>query len=1048
MSKLIQIGQHRQSGHQPVQWRSLGERDGTADIAAQLEAGSPNGQLAAEQALASHGPSRRGFIGGAGITLAAAATALSGCIRKPTELVVPSQARPEDLVPGKPVWFATSSRFGDQVLGLLVESQEGRPTKIEGNPKHPDSLGGTTPQAQASVLDLYDPDRSQSPRKGREAVSWDTWSEWALPHFEQLHQAGGRGFALVLEDTRSPTVLRLLAELRSRFGQVQVYIDDAGRRLNSSQGTDQVGLGVLSPRFDLKKADVIVALDADILGTDSDSVRYCKEFAARRRTDGSNTDLNRLYAVEARFSITGMMADNRLRLRSSLVAEFLSALAAEIFAAGAKAPPGTPSLLSSLGGRELSDRARTWAKVVAKDLVGKQGRSAVIVGERQPAHVHALAHLVNVSLGNLGTTLAFVPRHEISGARGLAELVQAIEAGEVSTLLSLGVNPVFNAPGDLDLAAALGKVDQTVHVGTWFDETAAACDWHLPESHYLEAWGDHRASDGTGSIQQPLIAPLYETRSVIEVLADLSSSSPSGMRQVQVTWSGNKIDDAFERLWRLWLHDGVVADSAATPLAPGLQPPVIAAPAEGEEAPPPPPAGNYFGWSGLGSALATLPAPDVSGIEVDFFRDPTIDDGRYANNAWLQELPDQLTKLVWDNAALISLATARKLGVKAQDGLPHRGDKAQLVSVTSGGVSIDVPVWVSPGLADDVVVLNLGYGRAADLSYAYQTGVDVSPVRASGAPWFAAGDVKKASGGYELCSSQGHHRLEPRKGYERRPFVREATLDRFKEDPAFVQEDELMDEDHLKSLFQTTTVTTGQQWGMSIDLNTCTGCGNCVVACQAENNIQTVGKERVGYGREMHWIRIDRYFTGDAEEPEAVVQPMACSQCELAPCEQVCPVAATAHSPEGLNDMAYNRCIGTRYCANNCPYKVRRYNFFNYTKEQDQQNPMLAFQRNPDVTVRFRGVMEKCTYCVQRINGEKIVAKREGDGVVPDGRIVTACEQSCPTDAIVFGDISDPDSGVSKAKARPQEYALLSELNIKPRTTYGAKVRNPNPELA
>ncbi len=1043
MSDIIQIGKHRVSGHQPVQWKTLGEHAGTADIAAQLEAESPNGQRAADEAL-SHGVSRRGFIGGA--TVAAAASALSGCIRKPVELVVPSQVRPEDRIPGKPVWYATSSRFGDQVLGLLVESQDGRPTKIEGNPRHPDSLGGTTPQAQASVLDLYDPDRSQSPRKGREPVTWDDWSRWADGHFQELHEAGGEGFAVVLEDTRSPTALRLLGELRSRYAQVQVYIDDAGRRSNSSQGAGQVGLGTVSPRYDLGKADVIVALDADILGTDGESVRYSKEFAARRRTDGADLDLNRLYAVESRLSITGMMADNRLRLRSSLVGEFMLALAGEVIGA-VPAPVGAMSLISSFEGRELSERARTWAKAVGEDLVSKRGRSAIIVGERQPAHVHALAHLVNVALGDLGQTFAFVPRHEISGARGLSELVQVIEAEQVSTLLVLGTNPVYNAPGELDLAAALSAVDHTVHMGGFFDETANLCDWHLPESHYLEAWGDHRASDGSGSIQQPLIAPLYETRSVIELLGDLTNSSGSGMRQVQITWSDNNIDETFEREWRRWLHDGVVADSAATPLAPSMAAPAMPAPVEGEEPPPPPPQGTWFNWAALGSALSTLQAPDVSGFDVEIFRDPTIDDGRYANNAWLQELPDQVTKLVWDNAAVMSLATARKLGVAAQDGLPHRGDKADMVAVTVGGATLELPSWVSPGVADDVVLLNLGYGRNADLRYAYQTGVDVGPLRPA-AGWFAAGQIEKVAGGYELCSSQGHNMLVAREGRERRPFVREATAAEFAADPHFVEKEELIDSHHLKSLFEQTNVTTGQQWGMSIDLNTCTGCGNCVVACQAENNISSVGKERVGYGREMHWIRIDRYFTGDPEEPQAVVQPMACAHCELAPCEQVCPVAATAHSPEGLNDMAYNRCVGTRYCANNCPFKVRRYNFFNYTKEEDQQNPMLAFQRNPDVTVRFRGVMEKCTYCVQRINGEKIVAKREGDGAVPDGRIVTACGQSCPTDSIVFGDISDPDSAVSKAKGRPQEYALLSELNIKPRTTYGAKVRNPNPELA
>jgi MoCo/4Fe-4S cofactor protein with predicted Tat translocation signal len=1054
MSKFIQIGQHR---HQPLQWRSLGELDGSADVQAQMEAESPNGQLASEQALASQGKgaTRRGFLGGAGLTLAAAASALSGCIRKPKELILPYQDRPEEILPGRPVWFATSARFGDQVLGVLVESQEGRPTKIEGNPKHPDSLGGTTAQAQASILDLYDPDRSQVVRTGRTPQTWADFEAFAGPVFDGLHGAGGQGLAIVVPESTSPTEQRLLADLRSRFGQARFFVSDVASPVNAVLGTSLTGLDHVTPLYKLDKADVIVALDADILNVDGPTVRYSKQFAAGRRQDDGAGSMNRLYAVEARFSVTGMMADNRLRLRSSRIGAFVAALATELFGAGVGAPPGALSLVRSLGGDDLPEAAKTWAKAVAKDLAGKPGKSAVIVGERQPRHVHAIAHLINVALGNLGTTCSFVPRHSLAGSEGLAELVAGIDAGEINAALVLGCNPVFDAPADLAVAEALGKLETTIHMGAWFDETAAVCDWHLPMSHYLESWGDHRASDGTCSVQQPLIAPLYDSRTVIDLLAFALKLEPSGDAALEVkrTWARGAPDAAFETKWRRWLHDGVIADSAPTPIAPALNAPAPTPdPVEGEEVveptEPAPAPGHFFKWSGLGQTLANMEAADESGIEVDFYVDNTVYDGRYGNNPWLQELPDQITKLVWDNAALLSPATARRLGVPAQEGLTHRGDKAPMVTVTLDGRSIDMPTWVTPGLADDVVVLPLGYGRSADLRYGYKVGFDVSVARSADKPWFGAGAVAKTTGGYELCSSQAAHRLEPRPGAERRPIVREATFTEFEQHPDFVEEDELIDEHHMKALFEQTNVTTGQQWGMSIDLNVCTGCANCVISCQSENNIQTVGKERVGYGREMHWIRLDRYFTGDGDDPQAVVQPMACSQCELAPCEQVCPVAATAHSPEGLNDMAYNRCIGTRYCANNCPYKVRRYNFFNYTKEQDTQNPMLTYQRNPDVTVRFRGVMEKCTYCVQRINAEKIVAKREGDGVVDDGRIVTACAQSCPTDAIVFGDISDPNSAVSKAKARPQEYSVLGELMIKPRTTYGAKLRNPNPDLA
>ena len=1060
MTDLIKIRRTARPAHdQPRQWRSPAQFDGDAAALAQQEAAeSPNGQRASELEL-----TRRGFMGTAGFTMAAAAGALSGCIRKPEAYLVPYDKRPEDYIPGRPVYFATASRFGGQVLGLLVESQDGRPTKIEGNPRHPGSLGSTTSHAQASVMDLYDPDRPRLPIEAGAETTWEAFDSWAAVHFSSLRALGGKGIGVLLQDDASPTLQRLVQEWRSSFPQTRIYRHDLTEAVHRDAGTQLVGLRGVAPRFDLSKADVVVSLDADFLGTEGETVRLSKEYSARRRIDGPSGDMNRLYVAEASFSVTGMSADHRVRMKSALVGPMLQAIALEVLTPTVVAGiPGAAAVVGKLSADGLDVGGRKFASAVAQDLAGRRGRTAVLVGERQPAHVHALAHLVNLALGNVGQTLGYVPRHDVP-AGDLAALTADIGAGAVTTLLTLGGNPVYTGGVGSGFASALAAVDHRIHLTGDFNETSAASTWVLPESHYLEAWGDHRAAGGSVSMQQPLIEPLFGTRSAIELLSGLLGSG-SGLDEVRRTWSGGTATGPFERSWRRWLHEGLVADSAATPLAPLLAASVVVVPegdaVEGEPAAvlPPKPQPHTYDWSGLVGALPGT--HDVSGIEVNFILDSSVLDGRYANNAWLQELPDPLTKLAWDNAALISPKLARSLGIGGRgridlpgEGewvapeLPHAGDDSDMLTIDVGGRSLEVVAHVVPGIADDTVVLAIGWGRTTVGRFGEGTGFDAGPIRDG---WFAAGGkVARSSNGYPVSTSQDHNVMTPRDGYEERPLVREATLARFKEHPDFVDEAEMLPGERLKSLWEQPNVTTGQQWGMSIDLNTCTGCATCVVACQAENNISVVGKERIGYGREMHWIRIDRYFTGESlDDPQAVVQPIPCMQCETAPCEGVCPVAATSHSPDGLNDMAYNRCIGTRYCAANCPFKVRRFNYFAYAKENDTSNELAQWQKNPDVTVRFRGVIEKCTYCVQRINSEKIEAKAHGDGVVPDGRIIPACAQACPTDSIVFGDINDKDSVVSARKLRPQEYVMLAELNIHPRTSYGARIRNPNPDLA
>ncbi len=1026
MSDLISIRGKRK----PQQWRSVEDYEGQVAALEVADSDSPNAQLAAEKDL-----SRRGFLGWSGATVAGASALLSGCIRKAEEHILPYSRRPEDFIPGKPAYFATAANIGGSVVGLLVESQDGRPTKIEANPQHPGSGNGTTTWAQAEVMELYDPQRSKAPVHAGAETDWAAWDEFAKVHFGGLRASGGGGVALLLQDATSPTLQRLVAAFRQKNPRALVYQHDAGHRANTFAGLDAVGLSGLQPVYDLARARVIVALDSDFLGVDGDTMRNSAGFAAGRQVADPSASMSRLYAVEASFSITGMAADNRLRLASSQVRNFLIALAKKVLSSGVDAPAGAADVIAALRPTALDATAETWVTELAKDLVANRGRSALVVGERQPASVHALAHLVNVALGNVGNAVAFAPRHAVTGAADIAALAAAIGAGSVSTLIVLGGNPVSRAPAALGFGDLMGKVATSIHLGLRNDATGKKSTWHLPVSHFLEAWGDQRSTDGTVAIQQPLIEPLYGTRSEIEVLAGLNGSTDGGLALVRATWP--TLADAD---WRKSLHDGVVAGSAASLVAPAAT-----APADGGEmmiagavARP----ANTWSWVNVGAIVGKdHVSAGASTVEVNWVLDYGVFDGRYANNPWLQELSDPMTKVAWGNVAQLSPKTASGLGVKHGD----------FVNIELGGRSLDLPVTVTPGVADDAVILSLGYGEPTLGQYAEEgAGFDTNSLRDAEYPAFRVGaGLKKAKAqDYEIASTQHHDRMEPGFGYPARPLVRENTLEEFKKDPGFVEGFELLEADRLKSLWDQPNVTTGQQWGKSIDLNLCTGCNACTVACQAENNISVVGKERVAYGREMSWIRIDRYFTGDPDAPQAVVQPIACAHCETAPCEGVCPVAATSHSPEGLNDIAYNRCIGTRYCANNCPYKVRRYNFFAYAKDEDGKNPNLALQRNPDVTVRFRGVIEKCTYCVQRITAAKIEAKRSGDGTVPDGAIVPACAQVCPTDAIVFGDQNDPSTMVSKAKANPRNYALLAELNLHPRTTFLARIRNPNPELA
>jgi len=970
--------------------------------------------------------------------LVGASATLAGCERKPVEKIVPFAERPEDLVPGRPTYYATAFQVGATVQGLLVESQDGRPTKIEGNPKHSCSQGGSDAWAQASVMGLYDTERSKTPLLSGEPGTWEA----ALGAIDDwLAEAAGRegeGLGIVVDHVMSPSYRRQLRELKVRLPKARIFTDDpaaptssiAAAELVSGKGArvthhldfERIALAKRSPRIQM-----VAAVDSDFLATEVDHVRLAREWSRMRRISGPDQAMSRLYVVEPHLTCTGMAADHRLRMRSGKIGALLRAVAAELRAKHEPAlvggrggrgreglSPAVAAVFDAIGGESLGEAEDAFVAVLAKDLADWRGRSAILVGERQPPWVHAVAIFLNMVLGNGGGAQRWITDIDAVEAEPLSALAAALGAGELVTLFCLGTNPVYDAPGGLQLAAGLDSLQTLVHAGLYRDETGRRAKLHLPLSHFLEAWGDLRAHNGTVSLCQPLIAPLHDTRSALELAGYLASGEMvDGYDLVRGHWQQEGGGELSEPRWRRWLHDGIVTGMPRHPKLPSMLP-----------------------WDDVVKAVGEAPT-DAGGIEVDFHLSPAVCDGRYSNNAWLQELPHPMTKLCWDNAAYLSVATARSLGIKSGD----------LVEIELDGRSITIAAWIAPGQADDTVSVDLGYGRDGPGTVAEGAGVNVNPLRDAQGRWFAGGAVvRKAGGTRRLASTQLHGSMDEGLGDgQSRAIVREATLEELRSDPDLVKKAERLQPDQLEPVLDPSGNPGRQQWGMSIDLSACTGCNACVIACQVENNVPVVGKEEVEKGREMHWLRIDRYYTGDLEDPQAVVQPMPCQHCENAPCEAVCPVAAAVHSPEGLSDMAYSRCIGTRYCANNCAYKVRRFNFFELNRDVDEISRMA---KNPDVTVRSRGVMEKCSYCVQRINAAKIATKTSGKDVVPDRTIQTACEQACPTQAIVFGDVRDPASAVSVRKAQGRDYAVLAELNNRPRTTYLARIRNRNPSLA
>jgi MoCo/4Fe-4S cofactor protein with predicted Tat translocation signal len=966
---------------------------------------------------------RRRFLKLMGASLALAG--LGACTHQPREEIVPYVRQPEDIVLGKPLYFATAFSLSGIAEGLLVESHEGRPTKIEGNPDHPESLGSTSAFAQASVLTLYDPDRSQTLTYLGEIRAWSAFV--GAVQAALAAKSDGAGLRLLTETISSPTLADQIRQLLVLFPAAKWHQYEPVNRDNAQAGA-RIAFGeVVSTIYNFDNAEVILAIDSDFLSCGPGALRYLHDFAARRRLDGVGSQMNRLYVLESTPTNTGAVADHRFRMRPGEIEGYLRGIASALgVKAGVAAPPNQQSNSSD------------WVTGVAKDLLQHRGKSVVIAGDYQSPMVHALAHAMNDALGNVGSTVnytASIEAEPVDQTGSLRELVGDMDAGQVDLLLIIGGNPVYNAPADLQFAERLSKVPLRVHLGLYDDETSAQCHWHIPEAHYLESWGDARAYDGTVSIVQPLIAPLYRGKSAHELLAALlNQPERTGYEIVRDYWKAhlnggnqeirtpattepNKAPtNEFEESWREALRSGVIAKTAL----PGKQ------------------VALRTDWSNQAQP-AVAPSAASSEFEIIFRAEPFIYDGRFANNGWLQELPRPLTKLTWDNAALISPATAQRLGLSyeiAARGGEHGEIFADLVELEYQGRKLRTPIWIVPGHADDCVTVHLGYGRSRAGRVGSGAGFNAYALRTSDSPWSGRGvTLRKTGEQFALANTQLHSNMEDRE------LVRSASLADYLKNPNFAHE-----RDHAPprslSLYPPVEYN-GYAWGMAIDLGTCVGCNACVVACQSENNIPIVGKTEVMHGREMHWLRVDRYYEGPVENPKTNFQPVPCMHCENAPCELVCPVGATVHSSEGLNDMVYNRCVGTRYCSNNCPYKVRRFNFLLF---QDWDTPSLKMLRNPDVSVRSRGVMEKCTYCVQRINEAKIDAEKE-NRPVRDGEIVTACQAVCPAQAIVFGDINDPNSRVSQLKAQQRNYGLLEELNTRPRTTYLAAVRNPNPEI-
>ncbi|HET8666794.1 MAG TPA: TAT-variant-translocated molybdopterin oxidoreductase [Terriglobales bacterium] len=986
----------------PEYWRSLEELVGTKEFQEQLHREFPKGASEWLDPV-----SRRGFLKLMGASVALAG--LSGCIKQPLEPIVPYVRQPEQVTLGKPAYYATAMTLNGYGIPLLAKSSEGRPSKIEGNPQHPASMGGTDVFSQASVLDLYDPDRAETVLFNGEIKTWPGFLGGVRAALVSQRANQGATLRILTQTVNSPTLAAQIRKMLQAFPAAKWYQWDPINRDNVRAGAQMAFGQYVESQYRMTEADVVVSLDANFLSSEFPGfTKYSREFASRRRPEKNpaqrpfttvdytplpDKPINRFYAIESTPTNTGAKADHRISVKFGDVEKYARILAGAVG-------------INAGGGNANSDHDGKVLAAIAKDLQAHRGTSLIIAGDEQPPVVHAMAHAMNEALGNVGKTVVYtdpVEANPTDQLGGIKELTADMWAGKVEMLIISGGNPVYDTPIDLNFVGALQKIPLSVYHGLYDNETAAMCNWLLQGAHYLEQWSDARAIDGSVMIVQPLIAPLYGGKSAHELFNAFSEQpEASGYDTVRGFWQAQHAGPDFEAWWQKSVHDGFMAGTAYVPKAVQVRTTNF-----------PPPAQNAGANAG-------------GSVEMIFRPDPSIYDGRFANNAWLQELAKPMTKVVWDNPVLISPRTAARLDV-------HQGD---VVEIQNAGQKVEVALWIQPGHPDDSITVFLGYGRQRAGRVGTGMGFNSYLVRASNAMNVVQGvSLRKTGGTYQLITTQGFQSMEARH------VVREAKLDEYRRDPEFAHRVEAEPEPG-ETLYPNYEYS-GYAWGMAIDQNACVGCNSCIIACQAENNIAVVGKTEVSRGRHMHWLRVDTYYAHSLENPKIYFQPVPCMHCENAPCELVCPVGATVHDTEGINDMIYNRCVGTRYCSNNCPYKVRRFNFLLY---QDWVQPQFKMMRNPDVSVRSRGVMEKCSYCIQRITHARIDAE-EHDRLIADGSLQTACQQVCPADAIVFGNLNDKNSRVVKLKENPRNYGLLADLNTRPRTTYLAAVTNPNPEI-
>ena len=1001
-------------------WRSLEQLKDTESYKNYLHREFQEG--ASEQ---DEGVSRRTFLKLMGAS--AALAGLVGCgIRKPEQKITPYVKRPEDALPSQAVYYATAINVGGDSVGVLAKTNEGRPTKLEGNPGHSRSLGALSALLQSQVLGLYDPDRLVFPKQKNESEYFrKTWDQFSAAIENGLISAEGEDFAVLTEAQVSPVFYHVLSQLKKAYPKASLYryesINQDARELASASifGSHVV------PDYRLDKALVVVSFASDFLGNDPSSVINSKRFTELRNPESGS--MSRFYSFDSGYTVTSARADHRLALKPSLIEPALWVVASALLSQlGSDVSSDVITFINKAAARHTSLVDQKLVKAVVSDLISHRGSGLIIAGSSQPQSVHGLVALLNQVLGNIGTTVEYRQlagfsdsTAHLSSHSSLAQLADNLVKGVIKTVVILGGNPVYASPADLNFGDALSRATNVIHLTDSENETSKLSTWILPRSHALESWGDLQSLDGSVSLVQPLIRPLYDGKSDIELLSLLMGKSDTGYSIVRQYYQSKM--GALESVWKSWLHEGVVAGPSQ-------------------------PTSVYVNSAVVAALLRDTTVPVRPKNELEFLITPSYSvwDGRLSNNGWLQELPDPITKLTWDNAALMSPVTVEKLKLKDSQMIELKGAHGQILVI---------PVVSVPGYSENTIGISAGYGRSVVGRVGKETGFNAHTIQSKTALIFGSVTVKGLSDIYTLANTQNHGSMEGR------PLIREASLAEYKKNPRFAKE--MVHTQPLKSLFDERPYDTGYQWGMVIDLTKCTSCNACVTACQSENNIPIVGKEQVLNGREMHWIRLDRYFQGDVATAAIITQPVTCLQCENAPCEQVCPVAATVHSAEGLNDMVYNRCIGTRYCSNNCPVKVRRFNFFDYHQRNPQavdkerkhlfdyfKEPDLQTQKqfNPDVTVRMRGIMEKCTYCIQRINTARVQAHNE-ERLIKDGEILTACQQTCPTNAIVFGNILDKSSAVYERRNIVRDYHILEELHLKPRTSYLASIRNPHPGL-